>query len=84
MQATLIGIVVIAVAGWFGTIIIIGRSKLADRRKQPLMVVSWLPWMVLALGAPIMQGVISSAYALNIGGAMTTGMLVSLVAARRK
>lgn len=78
------GAIVIALIGWFGTIFAISRSKLSSSRKRILLIPSWIPWLALALGAPILSGIIPLSEAVNIGGAMTTGMLVSLVVGRGK
>lgn len=82
MSTVVSGAIIIALFGWFGTILVISRSKLSSRRKRILLVPSWLPWLVLALGAPILSGLISWQDAVNLGGAMTTGMLVSVVVSR--
>ena len=78
------GAIVIALVGWFATIFAISRSSMSRRRKRILLIPSWIPWLALALGAPILSGIIPLADAVNIGGAMTTGMLVSLVISRRQ
>jgi len=76
------GAIVIALVGWFATIFAISRSSMSRRRKRILLIPSWIPWLALALGAPILSGIIPLADAVNIGGAMTMGMLVSLVISR--
>jgi hypothetical protein len=78
------GAIIIALTGWFATIFAIGRSSLSRRRKRILLIPSWIPWLALALGAPILSGLIPLADAINIGGAMTAGMLVSLVVSRNQ
>ena len=78
------GAMVIALVGWFATVFVIGRSRLNSRRKRILLIPSWIPWLTLALGAPISSGIISLSVAANIGGAMTMGMLVSVLFARRQ
>ena len=78
------GAIVIALVGWFATIFAISRSSMSRRRKRILLIPSWIPWLALALGAPILSGIIPLTDAVNIGGAMTTGMLVSLVISRRQ
>src|SRR6185503_16326601 len=70
------GAVIIALMGWFATIFAISRSRLSSKRKLLLLVPSWIPWMALALGAPILSGLIPWHEAINIGGAMTVGMVV--------
>ncbi|KPV50334.1 hypothetical protein SE17_27545 [Kouleothrix aurantiaca] len=82
MSTVVSGAIIIALFGWFATIIAISRSKLSSQRKRMLLVPSWIPWLVLALGAPILSGLISWQDALNLGGAITTGMLVSVVISR--
>ena len=77
------GAIVIALIGWFATIFAISRSAMSVRRKRLLLIPSWIPWVALALGAPILSGLIPLNDAFGIGGAMTTGMLVSIVVGRR-
>ncbi len=62
----------------------IGSSRLSSGIKQLLLLPSWIPWMLIALGAPILAGSLSLAQAINLGGAMTMGMVVSVVFARNQ
>ena len=78
------GAILIALIGWFATIRVIGASRLSSGMKRLLMIPSWIPWMALALGAPILSGLISFPNAVNLGGAMTVGMMVSLVLSQRQ
>lgn len=78
-----IGAIVVALIGWFATLIAINRSSISGTWKRRFMIPSWLPWMGLALGAPIISGLIPIQQAINVGGALTTGMLVSMVMTRR-
>jgi hypothetical protein len=78
------GAIIIAIVGWFATIFAISRSSVSSKWKRILLIPSWIPWLGLALGAPILSGLIPLNDAVNIGGAMTTGMLVSIVVARRQ
>jgi hypothetical protein len=78
------GAIIIAIVGWFATIFAISRSSLSGKWKRILLIPSWIPWLGLALGAPILSGMIPLNDAINIGGAMTTGMLVSIVVGRRQ
>jgi hypothetical protein len=78
------GALIIAIVGWLATIFAISRSSLNRTWKRNLLVPSWIPWLALALGAPILSGLIPLNDAMSIGGAMTTGMLISLVVGRRK
>lgn len=77
-------VIVIAVVGWFATIRAISTSKLSTSKKRLLLIPSWIPWMALALGAPIFTGSLPLTEALNIGGAMTAGLMVSVVVAGRQ
>lgn len=78
------GAIVIALIGWFATIFAISKSRLNTKKKLLLLVPSWVPWMALALGAPIISGMIPLTEAINIGGAITMGMVVSLVISRNQ
>jgi hypothetical protein len=69
----------IAIVGWFATIAAIQQTKLTSARKRLLIIPAWLPWLMLALGAPIAQGVLPIVGALNIGGALTAGMLLPMI-----
>jgi hypothetical protein len=71
-----------ALAGWFATLIVISGSRMRALWKQLLLVPSWIPWAGLALGAPVVRGSLDISGALGIAGAMTLGMLVSIVAAQ--
>jgi hypothetical protein len=77
------GAIVVALTGWFATLVAINRSSLTGAWKQRWMIPSWIPWLGLALGAPILSGMIPIQQALNVGGALTAGMLVSVVVSRR-
>ena len=76
--------ILVALIGWFATIRAISTSKLSRERKQWLLIPSWIPWLVVALGAPILAGVLSVANAINLGGAITMGMAVSVVFSQRR
>jgi hypothetical protein len=76
--------IIVAIVGWLATIFAISRSSLSHTWKRNLMIPSWIPWLALALGAPILSGMIPLNDAFGIGGAMTTGMLVSIVVGRRQ
>jgi hypothetical protein len=77
------GAIVVALTGWFATLVAINRSSLTGAWKRRWMIPSWIPWLGLALGAPILSGMIPVQQALNVGGALTAGMLVSVVVSRR-
>jgi hypothetical protein len=77
------GAILVALVGWFATIRVIGAWRLSGSKKRLLVMLSWVPWMGLALGAPILSGLITLPSAINLGGAMTVGMMVSLVFANR-
>jgi hypothetical protein len=76
-------VILVALIGWFATIRVISGSKLSSGTKQWLLIPSWIPWMIVALGAPIIAGTLSLHNAINLGGAMTMGMVVSIVFAQR-
>lgn len=78
-----VGAIVIALVGWFATLIAINRSSISAIWKRRLMLPSWIPWLGLALVAPILSGMIPFQEAINFGGALTTGMLVSVVISHR-
>lgn len=78
------GAIVIALIGWFATIRLISTARWSANTKQMLLVASWVPWLAIALGAPIMAGQISLTQAINLGGAITMGMAVSVVVSWRQ
>jgi hypothetical protein len=84
ISPTIAGAVLVALIGWFATIRAISTSKLSSEHKQWLLIPSWIPWMVVALGAPILTGALSVANAINLGGGMTMGMAVSVVFSLRR
>ncbi|MFO7169308.1 MAG: hypothetical protein DIU80_014885 [Chloroflexota bacterium] len=73
-----------ALIGWFGTLIAIGGSQLSTLWKQLLLIPSWIPWAVLALGAPVVQGALDMSGAIGIAGAMTIGMTLSILVSQRR
>ena len=78
-----IGAIVIALVGWFATLVAINRSSMSASWKRRWMVPSWIPWLGLALAAPILSGMIPLQQAISFGGALTTGMLVSVLISHR-
>ncbi len=84
ISTTVTGALIVALVGWFATILVISRSSLSRGQKRFWMIPSWIPWLALALGAPILSGMLPLPQAINIGGGMTAGMVVSLVIARRQ
>src|SRR5260221_4544667 len=70
--------IIIAIIGWLATIFAISRSSLSRTWKRNLLIPSWIPWLALALGAPILSGLIPLNDAFSIGGAVSTGMLVAV------
>jgi len=83
ISPTVAGVILVALVGWFATIRVISASKLSETTKQWLLIPSWIPWMIVALGAPVLAGAISIPNAVNLGGAMTMGMAVSVVFSQR-
>ncbi len=77
-------VIAVAIIGWFATIRAISSSKLSDKTKRWMLIPSWVPWMAVALGAPIFSGVLPLIDAMNIGGAMTAGMAVAVVIVGRQ
>jgi hypothetical protein len=84
ISPSIAGAILVALVGWFATIRVISGSRLSSGTKQLLLIPSWVPWMLIALGAPILAGSMSLGQAINLGGAMTMGMVVSIVFARRQ
>ncbi|KAB8144060.1 hypothetical protein F8S13_09240 [Chloroflexia bacterium SDU3-3] len=76
--------IVVAVIGFLATIRAISTSKLSERTKRLLLIPSWVPWMALALGAPLLAGAIPLPDVLNMGGGMTAGLMVAVVVASRQ
>ena len=76
--------ILVAVVGWFATIRAISTSRLSSAKKRWLLIPSWIPWMALALGAPILSGFLALPEAINIGGGMTVGLVVAVVVAGRQ
>jgi hypothetical protein len=77
-------VILVAIVGWLATIRVISASRMSYSKKQWLIVPSWIPWLLFALGAPILAGSLSIPTAINLGGAMTMGMAVSIVFSQRR
>ncbi len=73
-----------AIIGWLATIISIKNARINERSKQALLIISWMPWICIALGAPVISGYMALGDAINIAGAMTIGIGVSILMARRR
>jgi hypothetical protein len=84
ISAPITAAILVALVGWLATIRVISASRLSYTKKQWLIIPSWIPWLLFALGAPIIAGSLSIPTAINLGGAMTTGMAVSLVLSQRR
>lgn len=85
MPSSLVAVAMfVAFTGWFATLVAIKRSAFTARVKYLLMIPSWIPWLVLALGAPMLHGVLSLSGAVDIGGAITAGMICSMVLLRAR
>ncbi|HEU5010978.1 MAG TPA: hypothetical protein VFT66_00430 [Roseiflexaceae bacterium] len=78
LSSTILITLLIAAIGWLATIRVISTSRLHRIKKRTLLIPSWVLWLVVALGAPILSGVLPVADALNIGGALTAGVVVSM------
>lgn len=72
-------VLVVAIIGFLATIRIVSSSKLNPKIKRWLLIPSWIPWLALALGAPIVTGVLAFPEALNIAGGLTAGLMVAVV-----
>ena len=78
-SSTILITLLIAAIGWLATIRVISTSRMHRIKKRTLLIPSWVLWLAVALGAPIFSGVLPLADALNIGGALTAGVVVSMV-----
>lgn len=78
-----IAAVIIAAIGWIATIRGLSFTRM-PRVKRWFLIPLWIPWIVLALGAFIASGGLPLADALNIGGAVTAGLTVSIIVAGRR
>ncbi len=79
LSSTVLVTLLIAAIGWLATIRVISISRIQRIKKRTLLIPSWVLWLVVALGAPILSGVLPLPEALNIGGALTAGVVVSTV-----
>lgn len=84
LSPSILFVIVIAVVGWMATIRAVSTSRLSERAKRWMLIPSWIPWMIVALGAPLFTGALQFVEALNIGGATTAGMVVAVVFASRQ
>lgn len=72
----LIGLVIAAI-GWLATIRLISTSQLSRTKKRTLLIPSWFAWLGAALVTPFFIGMIPLSEMLNIGGAVTMGVIIS-------
>lgn len=84
MSPSVMFVLIIAIVGFLATIRAISTSKLSARTKRWLLIPSWIPWLAVALGAPIFTGALAFAEALNIGGGLTAGLMVAVVLGARQ
>ena len=84
LSPSIAGVLFVALVGWFATIRLISASKLSHTKKQWLIVPAWIPWLIFALGAPILAGSLSIPTAINLGGSITMGMATSIVFSQRR
>ena len=77
-------VIIIAIIGFLATIRAISTSNLSEKAKRWLLIPSWIPWLALALGAPLFTGVLQIDEALNIGGGLTAGLMVAIVMSGRQ
>lgn len=67
-----------ALAGWIATCYRIVHSQIKPETRRLLVVPLWFLWMALAIGGPIVQGVVSTQDALSTGVSFSMGMLLVL------
>ena len=77
-------VIIVAIIGFLATIRVISQSHLPARVKRWLLIPSWVPWLALALGAPLFTGALALPDALNIGGGLTAGLMIAVVVSGRK
>lgn len=78
---TLFATLLVASVGWIATIRLISTSRIDAIKKRILLLPAWGIWLAIALGAPILRGGLPLVDALNIGGALTAGIAVSMLLA---
>ncbi len=71
-----------ALAGWIATCYRIVHSQIKPETRRLLVVPLWFVWMAVALGGPVLQGVVSAQDALSTGASFSVGMLMVLVMRR--
>ncbi len=68
-----------ALAGWIATCYRIVHSQIKPETRRLLVVPLWFVWMAVALGGPVLQGVVPAQDALAMGGSFSVGMVMVLV-----
>ena len=68
-----------ALAGWIATCYRIVHSQIKPETRRLLVVPLWFLWMALAIGGPIVQGVVSAQDAISTGVSFSMGMLLVLL-----
>ena len=82
---TLVSCLLVAFFGWLATVHAIRtNTRLSDKLKRRLIVPSWFPWMVVALGAVVAQGRMSLDEAFQGGMSFSVGMLFFLISSQRQ
>ncbi len=82
---TLMAALLLALFGWLATVHWIkDRRTMSEKTKQLLIIPSWFPWMALALGSVVAQGMLPAQEALQGAMSFSVGMLVFVFSTRRR
>lgn len=70
---------VFALAGWVATCYCIVHSRIKPETRRWLIVPLWFVWMIIAIGGPVFQGVVSLKDAASTVTGLTAGMSMVLL-----
>ncbi len=74
-NSVLIQVLFFALTGWLATCYWVVSSRFKPHTRRFLIIPLWFPWMLLALGGPVVQGIVPHTQALSSGIGLTIGML---------
>lgn len=74
----LVQALVFALAGWVATCYCIVHSRIKAEKRRWLIIPLWFVWMIVAIGGPVFQGVVSLVDAGSAIVGLTAGMAMML------
>lgn len=75
----LVQALVFALAGWIATCYCIVHSRIKAEVRRWLIIPLWFVWMIVAIGGPVFQGVVTLGDAASTVAGLTAGMAMMLI-----